>query len=244
MTINTASDQTTTEPDVLSGTLDHMTADHSPTSPDERERNGYAALWRNVPRELGFLLPTLPIVVLGFSAVITLFSAGAGLVTIAVGLFVLAGALYVARGFGTLELVRLEAAGRAAIPRPAWNRPADGAGFWRRTLHPLTQGHYWTHLLHTGVVGFVIGIFSWSVTITWLATALGGVTYWIWVPFIPQDGADRFWLSEVVFRFFAPNSELPVSPGVAETTLIVIIGVLFLATLPFITMDSADCAIA
>ncbi|MFU8946985.1 sensor histidine kinase [Mycetocola zhadangensis] len=235
MTTNSFPQTTTAETDVISATLDDMTAEHRPAPEYPPSPNSYAAVWRGVPRELGFLLLTLPIAVIGFSAVITLFSAGAGLVALVVGLFIIAAALYVARAFGTLELVRLEAAGRAPIARPTWNRAAADAGFWRRTLWPLTQGHYWTYLLHTGVVGFILGIFSWTVTITWIATALGGVTYWLWVPFIPQDSTDRFWLSEVVFRFFAPNSELPVAPGVAEVILIFVIGVAFLATLPYIT---------
>jgi signal transduction histidine kinase len=212
-----------------------MTHDEPSAVSEPRPRNGYATLWRGVPRELGFLLLTLPLAVAGFSVGVTLFSAGAGLVFIVVGLFLLTAALYAARAFGTLELVRLEAAGRPPIARPSWVATGEGAGFWRRALGPLTQGHYWIYQLHTAVVGFVLSLFSWTVTVTWLATALGGVTYWVWAPFIPQDASDQFWVSEVVFRFFAPGSDLPVSPVLAEQILIVLVGVAFLITLPFVT---------
>ncbi|RLQ86523.1 sensor histidine kinase [Mycetocola zhadangensis] len=211
-----------------------MTAGTGPETRDPRQANGYGALWRGVPRELGFLLLTLPIAVIGFSVVVTLFSAGAGLLVVVVGLFVLTAALYVARAFGTSELVRLEAAGRAPIPRPAWSRAGENAGFWRKTIGPLAQGHYWTYLLHTGLVGFVLSVFSWTVTITWLTSALGGLTYWVWAPFLPQD-PDQIWLGEVVFNFFAPQAELPVAPAAADILLMLGIGVVFLATLPLVT---------
>ena len=225
----------TSSAEVNSATLDTMARyDRTPRA-EELPRNGYAELWIGVPRELGFLLLTLPVAVIGFSVVIALFSAGAGLVAVVIGLFLLTAALFVARAFGTLELVRLEAAGRAPIARPTWGPAPRDAGFWRRTLGPLTQGHYWTYLLHTGVVGLPLGILSWSVTITWIATALGGLTYWIWAPFIPQGDSDRFWLGEVIFRFFTQNRELPVDPATADTILFLLTGVVFLVTLPFVT---------
>lgn len=227
--------ETASSTEVISATLDTMARDDRTPRAEAPPRNGYAELWAGVPRELGFLLLTLPVAVIGFSTVVTLFSAGAGLVAIVVGLFVLVAALYVARGFGTLELVRLEAAGRAPIARPTWDRAPGDAGFWRRTLGPLTQGHYWTYLVHTGVVGLPLGIFSWSVTITWIATALGGLTYWIWAPFIPQGDSDRFWLGEVIFRFFTQNRELPIDPAAADTILFLLTGAVFLVTLPFVT---------
>ncbi|MCP2030632.1 signal transduction histidine kinase [Okibacterium sp. HSC-33S16] len=234
MTINDTQSGPAPATAVISDTLDHMTGDERPAAAEPRPRNGYATLWAGVPRELGFLLLTLPIAVVGFSIGVTLFSAGASLVFIVVGLFVLTAALFVARAFGTLELVRLEAAGRTPISRPTWNPIPENAGFWRRTLGPLTQGHYWTYLLHTGFVNFVVSTFSWTLTITWLATALGGVTYWIWAPFLPQD-PDQLWLGEVVFGFFAPNSELLVSPRAADIILMMTVGIVFLVTVPFIT---------
>ena len=82
-------------------------------------RSAYLGLWRTVPRELGFLALTLPIAVVGFSAGLTLFFGGVGSIpAFLVGFGVLVVALFVARGFGTLELVRLGWAGRTPIARP------------------------------------------------------------------------------------------------------------------------------
>ena len=69
-----------------------------------------------VPRELAYLLIAFPISVAGFVVTVTLISAGAGtIVTFFIGLVLIIAALYVSRGFGTLELIRLEWAGRPAI---------------------------------------------------------------------------------------------------------------------------------
>lgn len=195
------------------------------------ERTGYGALWRGVPRELGFLLPTLPIVVAGFSVMVSLFSAGAGMIVIFVGLFVLVAALYVARGFGTLELVRLRAAGMPEIPRPNWG-DADRTGL-ARALGPLADGRYWIYLLHGMVVNFAIGIATWSIAITWVAGTLGGLTFWFWDRFIPNGDQD-WYLSDAVFGFLFPGVNLP-GGREGDALLNFIFGVIFALTLPFVT---------
>src|SRR5215203_7084394 len=92
----------------------------APVAAGTRPRGGYGRLWAGVPRELGFLLPTLPIVVVGLVVVSSLFSAGTGLLALVLGVPFVLLALFVSRGFGMLEVVRLEAAGRPSIPRPRW----------------------------------------------------------------------------------------------------------------------------
>ncbi|MBX3088896.1 MAG: hypothetical protein KF742_10415, partial [Cryobacterium sp.] len=75
--------------------------------------NLYLRLWKGVPRELGFLLLAMPIAMIGFGVATGLLNTGvATLVTIFFGFVFLAALLYVGRGFGTLELVRLQWAGR------------------------------------------------------------------------------------------------------------------------------------
>ena len=81
-------------------------------------------------------------------------------------MFLLIGALYVSRGFGTLELLRLEWAGQPPISRPVWKREP---GFWGWLKSIFGNGHYWLYLLHTMIVNFVITLISWTVMITWVA---------------------------------------------------------------------------
>ena len=112
---------------------DHHARDHGcrPRAPRLRRPLGEG------PREFGFLILTMPIAIIGLSVLATVFFTGLGLVTIFVGIFLLIAALYIARGFGTLELVRLRWAGRPEIRRPNWARDGREQGFWRSAFSPV-----------------------------------------------------------------------------------------------------------
>ena len=192
----------------------------------------YLALWRNLPRELGFHALTLPLATTGFVVTITLVSTGAGtIVTFFIGLFVFIGALYAARGFGAVELVRLEWAGRPAIERPAWTQASGGFWGWLRSL--FGNGHYWLYLLHTMVINFIVSVITWSIVVTWVSTALGGVTFWFWSIVLPR--ADTQWHLSNWFLDLLNIGEPPLGYTAIDVIFYSIMGVVFLATLPFIT---------
>lgn len=217
-----------TQPLSSSATLDAVTP--APSAPP---RTGYGARWRDVPRELGFLLLTMPIAVVGLSVLLTLFWLGVGTIVIYVGFFVLVATFYTARGFGQVELTRLDWAGRPAIARPVWRRPGAPTSFWRALVAPFANGHYWLYLLHGAIINPVVSIFSWTVTIVWSSIALGGLTGWIWQPFIPQGGRDFYLSQTIVDAVFHVNSTF--DPVVGDRILEFVLGVIFAVTLPFIT---------
>jgi signal transduction histidine kinase len=201
----------------------------------EHDGSRYGRLWRGVPRELGFLLPILPIVIVAMVVEWTLFSAGLGTLVIIVGFFLLVAAMWVARGFASFELLRLGAAGLPRIPSPEW-RVATGTGWFSRLFGVFRNGHYWLALLHGTVVNFVVGVVTWSITITWVASGLGGVTYWFYSRWIP-DG-DRGWsLLSVIVDFFAPGTGAGagLDERLGDNIVLFVAGVIFLVTLPFIT---------
>lgn len=195
-------------------------------------RRGYGSLWATVPREFGFLILTMPIAIIGLVIISTVFFTGLGLVAIVVGIFLMVASFYIARGFGTLELVRLRWAGRPEIRRPVWERTDAAPGFWRAVFGPFIDGHYWLYLLHSLVVNPIISIVSWSLTVAWTATALAGVTGWIWQPFIPNDER-TFWLNQWLLERFFPDAA-PIDPVIGERVLEILIGVIFLLTLPLV----------
>jgi signal transduction histidine kinase len=203
------------------------------TTTDTRAAStGYLGLWRNVPRELGFHILTLPLAVIGFGLTVGLFSSGLGtIVTFFIGVILLIVALYVSRGFGTLELVRLEWAGRVPIPRPTWEQTTPGFWGWLRST--LGNGHYWLYLLHTMIVNFIISTITWSIVITWVSTALGGVTYWFWSIFLPDRDRDWHFSNWALDLLGVPNPSL--GYPVLDVIFYSITGTVFLATLPFIT---------
>jgi signal transduction histidine kinase len=81
------------------------------------------------------------------------------------------------------------------------------------------------------IVDFIVSTVTWSLLVTWVAIALGGVTGWIWELFLP-GGGDWYlfeWLSE------AGGWQLPVEAAVLDSIAWFVLGVVFLLTLPFVT---------
>jgi signal transduction histidine kinase len=197
-------------------------------------RVGYRWLWAKVPRELGFLLLTLPIIVAAISVLSAVFFTGVGMIAVFIGLFIIVVSLYLARGFGTLELLRLRWAGQPEIRRPQWEPTGEPNTALRAILGPFVNGHYWLYLLHGMVVNFILGLVSWVVTVVWLSVALGGVTSWFWGRFLSVDD-QNVWLHRVVIDWMFPGNTFSMDPYLGESLLEFVVGALFLVTLPFIT---------
>jgi len=192
----------------------------------------YGRMWRLVPRELGFLALTLPVALAGFIATLTLFTSGIGtLVTFFIGVFLVIIALYVSRGFGTLELIRLQWAGRPRIASPQWP-DATAKGFWGWLRALLGSGHYWLYLLHTMVINFVVSLVTWVVTIVWVSIAFSGLTYGIWEYSLPDRGGEWYFVSRFVDD--SAFGGTAVGTGI-EIVLVFLIGALASAAIPFVT---------
>jgi signal transduction histidine kinase len=234
--------ETSTNENAMSGTLDRV---HATAQGSERRGSFYGRLWRGVPRELGFLLLSLPIVVVGFGLLNGLFWPGVGTVIVYVGLFLVLAALYLARGFGTLELFRLRASGHGDITRPQWRSAEARRGFWRAAFGPYVNGHYWLYLAHGAIINPVVGIATWALTLGWVAGGLGGTTFWFWDRFDSHVGQD-FHLSRVLFGAFFPDAAHPFDPVTGDRVLFFAFGLIFLATVPFVTraLTSVHAAIA
>jgi signal transduction histidine kinase len=198
------------------------------------QRRAYGALWRTAPRELLYLLIGFPLATVGFSITIGMFSAGIGtIVTFFIGIVLIIACLYISRGFGTVDLGLLEFAGRPRIRRPNWQDARARTGFFGWLRATLGNGHYWLYLLHVMVVSFIVATVTFSIAVTWFATALGGVTYWFWGRFIPQGDRD-FYVSDWFFqRVLGLNSGL--ESGVGDLILYSVLGVVCALTLPLVT---------
>jgi signal transduction histidine kinase len=211
-----------------------MTSEPTTSTTDApRRRRGYGALWAGVPREFAFLILTMPIAILGLSLLASIFFTGLGLIFLVFGIFVVVAAMFIARGFGTLELVRLEWAGRRPVTRPAWNHADRDQGFWRTMFAPFVDGHYWLYLLHGLIINPIVSIVTWTITIVWTSISLAGVTGWIWERYIPNDGREVY-VSEVVIDWLLPGDGVDVDVTVSEPIFQFIVGVIFLLTLPFV----------
>ena len=204
----------------------------TPNTDQPTRLSGYLELWRAVPRELGFHIVSLPVVLVGFVTTIGLFSAGVGTIaTFFIGVILAIAALYVSRAFGTVELKRLEWAGRKPVRRPVWKQQTPGFWGWLRAT--LGNGHYWLYLLHTMIVNFVIAVLTWSIYIAWLATALGGISFGLWGHLLSREDRDfdlSLWILDL-------TGQTAGAPGyyALDVVLNALIGLAFLVTLPFVS---------
>jgi hypothetical protein len=138
-------------------------------------------------RDSAYTLTALPIGVLTFALMVTGLSAGAGLVIVWLGLPVLVGTVLVARGFAQLERLRLRSLQGREAPAPSYLKSEADSSPLRRLLTPLRDLQSWLDTLW-GIVGFVTGLIAFLVTAIWWSAAAGGLSYWFWQRWIPQDG--------------------------------------------------------
>jgi signal transduction histidine kinase len=190
----------------------------------------YPRLWRRVPRELGFLVLTLPVALVAFVTSLTLFTAGVGSIITFVGIFLIIAALYASRGFGALEIIRLEWAGRPRIPTPEWQDGRARQGFWGWLRALFGNGHYWLYLLHTMIISFVLSLATWIITVVWVSVTFASLTSWFWAIVLPEGFASTG--SILAFPWVPADSAVA---GVVLHLLRFVVGVAMLAALPYVT---------
>ncbi|NEE02845.1 sensor histidine kinase [Phytoactinopolyspora halotolerans] len=127
--------------------------------------------WSQVWRDLGFLLPGLPIAVVAFVPAIVGFFLGIGLVILAfAGLVVLVSALAVARRVAAVERRRVAAMERRPVG-PVYYTPATGRGFpW--LLGRLRDPQRWWDWGYCVAI-LPVRVLTWSLTMVWLGLSIG-----------------------------------------------------------------------
>ena len=204
--------------------------DQMTSTPARRPRAG----WNQVGRELGYLLPNLPIAIAGFVIAVTGFSLGIGLTPLfLVGIAVLVGTLFVTRGLAAFERGRLSLLLGHEVG-PSYYRPVQGRLLGRLTGH-LRDGQLWKNWGFFLII-FPIRIASWSIAVTWFAGALGGVTYLLWEWSLPHTDDGYRGLADV----------LGFSGWLADIALNTVIGVFFALTMPWVlrVLTNTEAAIA
>jgi signal transduction histidine kinase len=194
------------------------------------------ATWRQIGRDLAYILPGFFISLASFIVLVTLFSLGVSTLIIWIGLPILMLCLALARSLASLNRSMM-ARWCGEIP-PVHYRPRHKnsiGGMFRNLADP----QLWKDMVHGTVVSFSFRTASFSIAVTWLAVALGGLTQWFWERFLP---ADNMPLAELI----GLDRLLGLSPAAAEGWLGLAYGVVFLLTLPFVThlLAATDAAIS
>ncbi|MEV8146023.1 sensor histidine kinase [Specibacter sp. NPDC078709] len=192
------------------------------------------ATWRQIGADLAYILPGFFVSLASFTALTTLFTLGIGTLIIWVGLPVLVACLATARWFANVN--------RGALRRWAGDIPP----VHYRVPHKYTVGgmfknladpQLWKDFIHGFLVTFPLRTATFCIAISVWAAALGGLTQWFWMRFLPQDNTT---LAELI----GLDTYLRVSPETAESWFGLAYGVLLLLLLPFIThlLAAADAA--
>jgi signal transduction histidine kinase len=205
------------------------------TAMTEPARTGWAAYgdaWKHAPGRAIYLLVVFVLAIAGLSILVSLFSTGVGLLILVVGLPIIVLSLFVARGLGIADRYLLRLTGLPMIAEPEWNRDhSEATGFWATLTRPLRNGHYWTYLLHGAIVSPIISTVTFALTVAWLSVSLGGLTYWFWGVFIPQDDGTLWgqYVAAALPWLFGGWSSWTV-----EVVLYLLGGVVFTVTLPWV----------
>ena len=151
---------------------------------------------RQLGADTGYVLLGFPLAVLSFTVLVTGLSAGLGALVVVLGVPVLAGTLLAARFFADIERLRIPAVLRRPLIRPIYRAADAEAGFWRRTLALLTQSQFWLDLVH-GIVAFPLAVLTFSIVVSWWASAVGGTLSVAWDWSIPR-GPDNTSLAALI----------------------------------------------
>ncbi|MEV0588601.1 sensor domain-containing protein [Nonomuraea sp. NPDC050310] len=123
-----------------------------------------------------YCLAGLPASALSFSVTIAGVAAGVGSAVAFVGLPVLAGTAGAARRFADFERGGLAEVIDRPLAVPDYSEAPSWAGWFRRTMHPLTRGQAFLDLLHA-IINFPFAIVAFVITVTWWAGAIAGLTF-------------------------------------------------------------------
>lgn len=198
--------------------IDHVDA----TGPASRR----PSVLRRLALDSTYCFSAIALVPVAFVIVVAGLAAGAGLLVVWLGLPVLVGTVLAARGFAHVERGRLRSLQGRLAPSPSYVVPREGAHRVSRLLTPLRDPQSWLDALW-GLVGFVTGLVAFVVTVTWWAITLGGLTYWFWQQWLPEDDVTLVEL-------------MGLGEGrTAESLLYLVFGVVALLTLPFVVRAAA-----
>ncbi|KQV19798.1 MULTISPECIES: sensor domain-containing protein [unclassified Kitasatospora] len=183
-------DNQTEEPVMTSQTFPYAERSSSNSSSRVHPRFWWAPFAAATYREVGFVLGSLPLAVLGFTFVVTFFSLGLGLVVTALGLPVLALLTSGSRGFAALERYRAETLLATEVAAPAPVVPSR-PGFWGSVTARLADKAGWKAALYQ-VLMLPWSILSFTLTVTFLVTgwvvALYPAYHWVFARYTDWPG--------------------------------------------------------
>lgn len=154
-------------------TVNDMTttyADYAPSRP--------LRMLRQLGIDTQYALLGFPLGILTVALLLPFFFLGLGTTVIWIGIVIMPATLMMARGFATVERVRMRPVLHLDMPHPYYKK-RPGAGWVRRMVTPLTDGQAWLDLVH-GAFRFIPSTIAFAFTVVWWSIALGGLSWSLW----------------------------------------------------------------
>ena len=148
--------------------------------------------------DLTYLITTFVLSLVGFILLLPMFVLGVATSPLGIGIPVLGFTLLLASGF-TRENTELIARFTGLRSVPARYR-ASGSGP-KRLIRMVADVQLWRGLVHALLVAFPLRLISFVVSVSWVVAGFGGLTYFAWSVFIPENQG----LGSLLLPIAAPN---------------------------------------
>lgn len=180
-------------------------------------------------RDYAFVLPGFFVSLFAFVLLVPLFTLALGTAVIWIGVWLLPLALLMATGFAELSRRRVRVWG-GRIDQPDYRRGGSGV---TGSLRYLTDPRRWLDLLFETLIAFPVRTFTFVVSVTWTAGALGGTTYVLWGHYLPR-GEQEYPLAAGMLEALTGGAipDAVATSFAVESVFNFLVGVLFLLTLP------------
>ncbi len=182
-------------------------------------------------RDYAFVLPGFFISLFAFVLLVPLFTLALGTAVIWIGVWLLPLVLLVAAGFAELSRNRVRLWG-GRLDQPAYRRGGTGIN---GSLRYLTDPRRWLDLLFETLIAFPVRTLTFVVSVAWTAGALGGTTYVLWGHYLPR-GEQEYPLAAGMLEALTGGAipDAVATSYAVESVVNLLIGVLFLLTLPVV----------
>ncbi|GAB3247380.1 sensor histidine kinase [Arthrobacter pigmenti] len=181
--------------------------------------------WRSLPRDLAYVVSGFFITLIGFIMLVPLTVLGIATAVIWIGVPILGFALLLA---GALARENRALLARQGLPvaDPAYRRARSRL---KQIVGAISDPQLWKDLLHGTMVTFPLRITTFVLSLTWLAAGAGGVTFFLWAGFLPDDGDG---LGSLLFGLAGIGAGL--DPYLLDAAVNFVIGILCLVTAPWV----------
>ncbi|MBP1326810.1 signal transduction histidine kinase [Leucobacter exalbidus] len=182
---------------------------------------------KQVAKDYAYVAPGFIISLIAFTVLLPLTALAFGTLVVWVGALLLPCALLLASLLARISRARLHWWGAELAPvQYAPQRPGITG-----LLGLMTEPRRWLDLVFEALIAFPLRLFTFVVMATWTAGALGGISYPLWVGYVPRDE-----LTAVVSKWLTFGA-LP--DEVAHSLALdiganVVSGVIFLVTIPLV----------